>query len=81
MNLATGDNNIIMNVFLMGLSMSFKVFHVIMFDRLDYVNLIIVNKINDEDIYLNQVIYHFGTSISFWLNIFSYLLILVLPNF
>ena len=54
-----------MNVFLMGLSMSFKVFHVIMFDRLDYVNLIIVNKINDEDIYLNQVIYHFGTSISF----------------
>ncbi|KAF6066740.1 Ring finger domain family protein [Candida albicans] len=59
LNLATGDNNIIMNVFLMGLSMSFKVFHVIMFDRLDYVNLIIVNKINDEDIYLNQVIYHF----------------------
>lgn len=70
LNLATGDNNIIMNVFLMGLSMSFKVFHVIMFDRLDYVNLIIVNKINDEDIYLNQVIYHFGTSINFWLNIF-----------
>ncbi|KAL6454663.1 HRD1 ERAD-associated E3 ubiquitin-protein ligase HRD1 [Candida maltosa Xu316] len=69
LNLATGDNNIIMNVFLLGLAMSFKVFHIIIFDRLDYVNLIIVNRINTRDVYFMEVVKHFGTSINFWLNV------------
>lgn len=71
LNLTTGDNNMILNVFLMGLSMSFKVFHIIMFDRLDYVNVLIVNKISNHDtqVDLIDVIRHFGLLINFWLNL------------
>ncbi|RCK59125.1 ERAD-associated E3 ubiquitin-protein ligase HRD1 [Candida viswanathii] len=71
LNLTTGDNNMILNVFLMGLSISFKVFHIIMFDRLDYVNVLIVNKINNHDmqIQLADVVRHFGLLINFWLNL------------
>ena len=72
LNLTMGDNNMILNVFLMGLSVSFKVFHIIMFDRLDYVNILIVNKINNHEsqVDLHDVIKHFGLLINFWLNIF-----------
>lgn len=72
LNLTMGDNNMILNVFLMGLSVSFKVFHIIMFDRLDYVNILIVNKINNHDsqVDLHDVIKHFGLLINFWLNLF-----------
>ena len=72
LNLTMGDNNMILNVFLMGLSVSFKVFHIIMFDRLDYVNILIVNKINNHEsqVDLRDVIKHFGLLINFWLNLF-----------
>ncbi|CAI5756064.1 unnamed protein product [Candida verbasci] len=69
LNLATGENNIILNVFLIGMAMIFKVFHIIMIDRLDFLNLVIINKLNDGEMSLSQVLKYFASSINFWLNI------------
>lgn len=73
LNLATGDNNILLNVLLMGIAMSFKVVHVIMFDRLDLLNLQIYNKLNDDEfgdrVELKDVIKYYIGLINFWLNI------------
>ncbi|WLF79174.1 E3 ubiquitin-protein ligase hrd1 [Lodderomyces elongisporus] len=49
LNLATGDSNVILNVFLVGVAMTFKVMHIIMLDRLDLLNLQIFNKVNAEE--------------------------------
>lgn len=73
LNLATGDNNILLNVLLMGIAMTFKVVHVIMFDRLDLLNLQIYNKLNDDEfgdrVELKDVIKYYIGLINFWLNI------------
>ncbi|KAI5969608.1 CIN8 [Candida margitis] len=73
LNLATGDQNILLNVLLMGIAMTFKVVHVIMFDRLDLLNLQIFNKLNDDEfgdrVKLKDVIGYYIGSVNFWLNI------------
>ncbi|KAI5948652.1 HRD1 [Candida theae] len=73
LNLATGDNNILLNVLLMGIAMTFKVVHIIMFDRLDLLNLQIFNKLNDDEfgdrVALKDVIKYYLSSINLWLNL------------
>lgn len=73
LNLATGDNNILLNVLLMGIAMTFKVVHVIMFDRLDLLNLQIYNRLNDDEfgdrVELKDVIRYYVSLTNFWLNI------------
>ncbi|CAK9437016.1 uncharacterized protein LODBEIA_P14850 [Lodderomyces beijingensis] len=87
LNLATGDNNVILNVLLMGIAMTFKVMHVIMLDRLDLLNLLIFNKVNDDDdersdqIGILHIIQHYLSSINFWLNIFFILIDFSLAKF
>jgi len=67
-NLATSDNNMILNSFLLGLSISFKVFHIILTDRLDLMNMKIVNNMT-EDTTKSQVLYKYLLSFYFWLNL------------
>ena len=73
LNLATGDSNVLLNVLLMGLAMTFKVVHVIMFDRLELLNLQIYNKLNDDEfgdrVELIDVVKHYVRLINLWLNI------------
>ncbi|RLV91062.1 ERAD-associated E3 ubiquitin-protein ligase HRD1 [Spathaspora sp. JA1] len=71
LNLATGENDIVLNVLLMGLAIMFKFIHIVMFDRLDFLNLKMVNKLSggDELVTISIVLKHFAGSINFWLNI------------
>ncbi|KAG7661002.1 HRD1 [[Candida] subhashii] len=69
LNLATGDNNIILNVLLMGFAISFKIFHILIFDRLDFLNLTIVNHLMTQDLTFMDALSVYLSSISFWLNL------------
>ncbi|KAI5954592.1 HRD1 [Candida jiufengensis] len=79
LNMATAESNMILNVGLMGLAMTFKMIHIVMFDRLDFLNLKLFNKVNEEiedemnpsgtEFNLRYIIFYYLSSINFWLNL------------
>ncbi|KAI5962359.1 HRD1 [Candida pseudojiufengensis] len=79
LNMATAESNIILNVALMGIAMTFKMIHIIMFDRLDFLTLKLYNKLNEEideefnskenEIEIKYVTWYYLSSINFWLNV------------
>lgn len=67
-NLAADDSNLLPNVFLLSLSIAFKVFHIILMDRLDYFNLGIVNNLLNYSTKLS-ILLKYGKNSNFWANI------------
>lgn len=66
-NLTTNDNNLILNCLLLGIAVSFKIFHVILIDRLDYVHMKIFNNSSNERYTTSKVLQKYLTSLYFWL--------------
>jgi E3 ubiquitin-protein ligase synoviolin len=67
-NLAADDSNLLPNVFLLSLSIAFKVFHIILMDRLDYFNLGVVNNLFNYSTKLS-ILLKYGKNSNFWANI------------
>lgn len=65
-NWATTDKEMIVNVFLIGLSIAFKVFHIILMDRMDFYTMKIVNGLSLSTT-RPQVLAQFGLNLYFWL--------------
>lgn len=72
-NLTTNDNNLVLNCLLLGIAISFKVFHVILIDRLDFVHMKIFNNSSNESYTTSKVLQKYLTNIYFWL-IFSFII-------
>jgi E3 ubiquitin-protein ligase synoviolin len=67
-NLATDDSNLLPNVFLLGLSVVFKIFFTILMDRLDFVNLKIINNLMNHSTKYSVIIKYIANK-HFWANI------------
>mmetsp|Transcript_5686 Transcript_5686/g.6784 ORF Transcript_5686/g.6784 Transcript_5686/m.6784 type:complete len:572 (+) Transcript_5686:1507-3222(+) len=66
-NLTTNDNNLILNCLLLGIAVSFKIFHVILIDRLDYIHMKIFNNSSNERYTTYNILQKYLTSLYFWL--------------
>lgn len=66
-NLTTNDNNLILNCLLLGIAVSFKIFHVILIDRLDYIHMKIFNNSSNERYTTYNILQKYLRSLHFWL--------------
>ena len=79
-NLATDDSNLLPNVFLLGLSVAFKIFITILMDRLDFVNLKIVNNLMNHTTKSSVLIKYIANK-HFWANIVMIILDFTIAKF
>lgn len=68
-NLATNDNNLILNCVLLGISVTFKIFHIILIDRLDFVHMKIYNNSTNDTYTTLKVLQKYLTSLYFWMTL------------
>ncbi|ODV81212.1 uncharacterized protein CANTADRAFT_196212 [Suhomyces tanzawaensis NRRL Y-17324] len=77
-NFATNDSNHLLTIILVGMSISFKIFHVILFDRLDFVNMKIMNNSSGTKF---QLLRKYLTNFNFWLNLIFIVLDFAIAKF
>lgn len=66
-NLASNDSNLILNCLILGFAFNFKFFHVIVVDRLDYINLKVINS--EEQVTTRFALTQYFINVSFHLNL------------
>lgn len=70
LNLATKENNLLLNVFLLSISTLSKILHLILLDRFDYKQLQIANELGSYGSYKPiTVLLIYGKNVFFWFNI------------
>ncbi|CUM64582.1 uncharacterized protein PRCAT00002190001 [Priceomyces carsonii] len=80
-NLAHNDNNFLLNCFLLGLSISFKVIQVVLVDRLDF-NLVKVSNSSEEDHYSKRMVLRsIVFNLNFWLSFIFLILNFIVAKF
>lgn len=80
-NLTMNDNNLIFNCLLLAMAISSKAFHIILIDRLDFLNLKISGSISEENFTRSVIILRYLLNLNVWLILFSTIIDFALAKF
>lgn len=69
-NLSSNDNNLLLNCFLVGISVGFKIFNIILMDRMDFVHMKIQNAVISDNITSSETLRKYLLNMNFWLVFF-----------